>query len=188
MAARRQKTNCSGIVVASSRLTIVEFNTHSLPQGCTSTLVHNHVSRDRLHQSSRSPLRWAGVSSGDHRCWLCLARALLVSKGLFSAGTWPTLNAFEHKKLHWHNTMYSFAVAYQEHGRWGRRKGKKEKMKNKKKGKKKRECRNDKNGPLQNVHFDPENTGKLPSNVRFSWEQSAFSGVSVHWGIGRAAF
>ena len=60
---------------------------------------------------------------------LLVARALLLCKGLFSAGTWPTLNASEYKKLHqalmkvfggrivsgWHNKMYSFVVAYQEH-------------------------------------------------------------------------
>ena len=60
---------------------------------------------------------------------LMVARALLLSKGLLSAGTWPTLNASEQKRLHqalvkvfggcmfsgWHDKMYSFALACQEH-------------------------------------------------------------------------
>ena len=33
-----------------------------------------------------------------------------------------------------------------------------------------------KNGPLNNAHFGPENTGEPPSNVWFSWGQSASSG------------
>ena len=36
-------------------------------------------------------------------------------------------------------------------------------------------CRNDKNGQLKNVHCGPENIGEPPSNVWFSWVQSAFS-------------
>ena len=36
-------------------------------------------------------------------------------------------------------------------------------------------CRNDKNGLLKNVHCGPENIGEPPSNVWFSWVQSAFS-------------
>ena len=52
---------------------------------------------------------------------------------------------------------------------------------------KNRECRNDKNGPLKNAHFGPENTGEPPSNVWFSWEQSAFSGRDYFcWGFKRA--
>ena len=34
-------------------------------------------------------------------------------------------------------------------------------------------CQNDKNGPLKNVYFCLENTVEAPSNVWFSWEQSA---------------
>ena len=58
-----------------------------------------------------------------------------------------------------------------------RKKRKKEKMKTEKRKKKKKGgCRNDKVGPLENVHFCLENSGKPPSNVWFSWEHSAFSG------------
>ena len=52
---------------------------------------------------------------------------------------------------------------------------KREKQERKKETRGKKECRNDK--LLKNVHFCLENkTGEAPSNVWFSWEQSAFSG------------
>ena len=40
-------------------------------------------------------------------------------------------------------------------------------------------CRNDKNGPLQKVHFFLEKTGEPPSNVWFSRGQSALSECSL---------
>ena len=62
-------------------------------------------------------------------------------------------------------------------GKEGKKKKEKVQKKSRKtKKEKKRKCRNDKNGPLEDAHFGPENTGQLPSNVWFSWRQSAFSG------------
>ena len=44
---------------------------------------------------------------------------------------------------------------------------------------KKRWCRNDKNGPLENVHFVLENIGEQPSNVSFSRCQSTCFRMSI---------
>ena len=62
------------------------------------------------------------------------------------------------------------------------KKRKNKKKKKKEKTEKKVRCRNDKNGPLKNAHFGPENTGEPPSNVWFSWEQSALSGCDYSSG------
>ena len=55
------------------------------------------------------------------------------------------------------------------------KKAKKKENQNRK-NKRKRSARNDKYGLPKNLHFCFENTGEAPSNVWFSWEQSAFSG------------
>ena len=73
-----------------------------------------------------------------------------------------------------------------KHGKKGR-KIKKEMEKGiplKKKEEKKKTCQNDK--PIKNVHFGPENTRGLPSNVWFSSVQSASSG-SDHFSLNEGA-
>ena len=100
------------IMVASFRLSIVGFVTHSLPQGCTKHVGTQSCVSGSLAQELKSRLAsMHGVSTSLGRYFfrrpqmpvaskLLVARALLLSKRLFSAGTWPTLNASEHKKLH----------------------------------------------------------------------------------------
>ena len=125
---------------------IIPFVCRGVQHSPFATRVYKHVGAQPWVSGSLEPELKArlasvhGVSTalGRYFFWraqmpvgskLLVARALLLSKALFSAGTWPTLNACEHKKLHqalmkvlgacmfsgWQNKMYSFALAYQEH-------------------------------------------------------------------------
>ena len=125
---------------------IIPFEYRGVQHSLFATRVYKHVGTQSCVSGSLAPELKArvasmhGVSTSLGRYFfrrpqipvptkLLAARALLLSKGLFSAGTWPTLNASEHRKLHqaimkvfggcivsgWHSKMYSFSVAHQEH-------------------------------------------------------------------------
>ena len=125
---------------------IIPFEYRGVRHALFATRVYKHVGTQSCVSGSLAPelksrlASMQGVSTSLGRYFfrrpqmpiaskLLVARALLLSKGLFSAGTWPTLNASEHKKLHqalmkvfggcivpgWHNKMYSFTAAHREH-------------------------------------------------------------------------